>query len=60
MLDIYQDAQITVTGHSLGGALAVFCALDLEQIYGNINLYTFGCPRVGNTAFAKYQEKKIS
>ena len=43
-----------MTGHSLGGALAVLCALDLQDIYGNINLYTFGCPRVGNAAFAQY------
>lgn len=48
-----------MTGHSLGGALATFCALDLEEIYGSLNLYAFGCPRVGNDAFAKYQEKMI-
>lgn len=44
---------ITVCGHSLGGALATTCSLDLGNIFkDNISLssYTFGSPRVLNDA----------
>jgi len=46
---------VTVVGHSLGGALATLCATDLvmEENITSVRLYTFGCPRVGNEAFAK-------
>jgi predicted lipase len=45
-----------VTGHSLGGALAAVCALDLS-LSGLVDssvlkLYTFGEPRVGDKLFA--------
>ncbi|XP_035833269.1 lipase-like isoform X2 [Helianthus annuus] len=45
-----------VTGHSMGGAMAAFCGLDLALIYGskNIQFTTFGMPRIGNAAFASY------
>ena len=46
---IYKRAPIYVTGHSLGGALAVLAALDLDQMGNNIaGVYTYGQPRVGN------------
>lgn len=42
-----------VTGHSLGGALAVLCALDIASNTGFRSpiLYTYGAPRVGDYAF---------
>lgn len=42
-----------VTGHSLGGALAVLCAMDIACNTGFRSpvLYTYGAPRVGNPAF---------
>jgi hypothetical protein len=47
---------IRVVGHSLGGALANLCALDLAAFLGSTypvpQLMTFGCPRVGDQAFA--------
>ena len=45
---------VVVVGHSLGGALATLCAADLltERNLTAVRLYTFGCPRVGNYAFA--------
>lgn len=46
--------KLVVTGHSLGGALAVFAALELSKLTDHISLYTYGQPRVGNSDFAKY------
>merc|ERR1711920_396112 len=48
--------EVCVTGHSLGGALSVLMAIDLEMngIAENVTIYNFGCPRVGNHAFADF------
>lgn len=49
-----------VTGHSLGGALAVLCAADIYRAYSRVNyLYTYGTPRAGNTAFATYMHQAL-
>lgn len=47
---------IMVTGHSMGGAMASFCALDLMVNYGakDVQVVTFGQPRIGNKIFADY------
>jgi len=52
----YPDFPIMVTGHSLGGALAVHAALDLKMALGlsTMDVYTFGQPRVGNAEFQKF------
>lgn len=51
----YRTARLIVTGHSLGGALAILCTADLKNIFGTVDLtYTFGQPRVGNEAFANW------
>lgn len=47
---------IWVTGHSLGGAMAVLgaaaCGLELQEKFKpDINLYTYGQPRVGDKDF---------
>ncbi|UNK20807.1 lipase family protein [Paenibacillus sp. N3/727] len=44
-----------ITGHSLGGALATLCAIDVSAntTYISPNLFTYGSPRVGDPAFAK-------
>ncbi|CAN6289453.1 unnamed protein product [Urochloa humidicola] len=56
---LHGDSGIIVTGHSMGGAIASFCALDLAISFGsdNVHLMTFGQPRVGNAAFASYFAK---
>jgi len=63
---IHQYGQpLWITGHSLGGALAVLAAARLalvidQHIYKSINgLYTFGQPRVGNRAFVKALDDEI-
>ncbi|XP_024528305.1 lipase [Selaginella moellendorffii] len=52
-----------VTGHSMGGALASFCALDLIVNYkvstDDVEIVTFGQPRLGNTVFAKFFSKHL-
>ncbi|TKW02200.1 hypothetical protein SEVIR_8G230300v4 [Setaria viridis] len=52
----YGKLPINVVGHSMGGALASFCALDLSVKFGSqeVELMTFGQPRIGNPAFAAY------
>ncbi|XP_047313073.1 lipase-like [Impatiens glandulifera] len=58
---VYGNVSIIVTGHSLGGALASFCAMDLK-IRGeakNIQAITFGLPRIGNAKFASYYGRLI-
>jgi len=53
---LYPGAELYVTGHSLGGAVAILAAYVLQYDLGQaINgVYTFGAPRVGNAAFADY------
>ncbi|BDD60403.1 hypothetical protein MPDQ_000811 [Monascus purpureus] len=46
--------KIVITGHSLGGALATLAAVDLRNAGNEIDLYTYGSPRVGNKAFAEF------
>ncbi|HSM84293.1 MAG TPA: lipase family protein [Nodosilinea sp.] len=54
-MDKFEGQQVTVTGHSLGGALATIAALDLQYNLGakhnlTFEVHTFGAPRVGNRA----------
>ncbi|KAI9275492.1 hypothetical protein BDA99DRAFT_430680 [Phascolomyces articulosus] len=56
----FPDYKVAVTGHSLGGSMAVLCAVDLFNTdstrYGvdKLLLYTQGQPRVGDKPFAEY------
>jgi hypothetical protein len=43
--------QILIGGHSLGGAIATICGLDLKIMGYNVIVYTFASPRVGDNAF---------
>lgn len=57
----YPAYKLAITGHSLGGALAVLAATDLghhEKIVDEI--YTFGAPRVGNSAFVQHFQEKVT
>lgn len=60
-LDPHRQKDIWVTGHSLGGALAVLLvAMLIEDGVHVRGLYTFGAPRVGDRDFAEtFNEKFI-
>ena len=55
--------RVLVTGHSLGGAVAQLAACDIRRHCGvasdRVTVYTFGCPRVGNHAFAREYEAAV-
>eukprot|EP01018_Ginkgo_biloba_P010491 Gb_18798 [translate_table: standard] len=52
-----EQISITLSGHSLGAALALLCAYDIGHMVTDVfpaipvTVFTFGCPRVGNKSF---------
>lgn len=50
-VDEHKGKVCTITGHSLGAAMATICAARLQGIFKSLTLYTFGSPRVGNRRF---------
>jgi hypothetical protein len=56
-----KDRHVWVTGHSLGGALALLAAWRLQRNFVSIHeIVTFGAPMVGNDAAAKGFEQEFS
>jgi predicted lipase len=53
--------RVQITGHSLGAAMAILCAVDLQYNFPNkdIEVAVFGCPRVGNSAFRESYNKRV-
>lgn len=51
-----------VVGHSMGGALAHLCALDLRAAFDpqDLRVFTFGSPRVGNGVFADFFDEHVA
>ncbi|XP_052194499.1 phospholipase A(1) DAD1, chloroplastic [Diospyros lotus] len=63
LLQSYGDEplSLTITGHSLGAALATLTAYDIKTTFSRAPLVTvisFGCPRVGNGSFRRCLEKQ--
>jgi len=58
---VYQNCKpLFITGHSLGGALAILAALELQRNGLPIaQVYTFGQPRVGNGDFKRRYEASL-
>ncbi|XWS45810.1 hypothetical protein CRYUN_Cryun14cG0011400 [Craigia yunnanensis] len=62
VLEMYGDEplSLTITGHSLGAALATLAAHDINSNFGNapmVTVISFGGPRVGNQNFRCQLEK---
>lgn len=59
--EVYGDLKIIVTGHSMGGAMAALCALDLavNREAQDVQVITFGQPRIGNTVFISYYSENV-
>ncbi|KAK9742744.1 hypothetical protein RND81_03G194800 [Saponaria officinalis] len=63
ILNLYPDEELsfTITGHSLGAALATLAAHDIKTTFDRAPLVTvmsFGGPRVGNSSFRSTIEKQ--
>ena len=55
-------ASVVVTGHSLGGALATLCAVDLQYNFADkvsVEAYTYGAPAVGNDGFRTSYNRRV-
>lgn len=58
---------VCIIGHSLGGALATLCAVDIQYNFpgafsitdGKLSCITFGSPRVGNASFAASYDVRV-
>jgi hypothetical protein len=50
---------VRVTGHSLGGSIATIFALKLAMMGYNVELVTFGSPKVGNKYFSEITTKAL-
>ena len=62
VIESYGDEplSITITGHSLGAALAILSAYDITATLKNapmVTVVSFGAPRVGNEKFRSQLEK---
>ncbi|NLT58904.1 MAG: lipase family protein [Clostridiales bacterium] len=53
--------RVRISGHSLGAALALLCAVDLEYNFPDraYEVVVFGCPRVGNDAFRRSYNRRV-
>lgn len=56
---LFPDYQLTLVGHSLGGAVAALAGLDLLARGHAPQVTTFGEPRIGNIALAKYLDSRF-
>lgn len=62
VIEMYGDEPLsfTITGHSLGAALATLTAYDITTTYENapmVTVISFGGPRVGNRGFRAHLER---
>lgn len=56
----HPNYQVTLVGHSLGGAVAALAALDFQARGWNPQVTTFGEPRIGNKGLMRYIDQSFS
>lgn len=56
----YPSYQITLVGHSLGGAIAALASLDFQSRGWKPQVTTFGEPRIGNQGLMAHLDKVFS
>lgn len=65
LLEEHKKAKFVVTGHSLGGALAILFPTvlvlhkEMEIMDRLLGVYTFGQPRIGNRQLGRYMENHL-
>ena len=60
LLERYPGYELTLVGHSLGGALAVLASLDFMRRGWRPQVTTFGEPRIGNQGLVRYIDEVFS
>lgn len=55
----YPDYEVTLAGHSLGGAVAALAGLEMHLKGWNPTVTTFGEPMVGNQRFAEHLDEQF-
>lgn len=59
LVEEHPDYQVTLVGHSLGGAVGALAALEFQTRGWNPQVTTFGEPRIGNLALMKYIDDRF-
>jgi hypothetical protein len=59
-LAAYPDYQVTLVGHSLGGAIAALASLEFQARGWAPHVTTFGEPRIGNRALNSYIDNRFN
>lgn len=58
-LEEYPDYEVTLVGHSLGGAVAALAGLEMRLKGWDPAVTTFGEPMIGNAAFVKFLDDQF-
>ena len=59
-LALYPDYQVTLVGHSLGGAVAALASLEFKARGWDPQVTTFGEPRIGNQALISFLDAQFN
>lgn len=60
LLDEHPGVSTYVTGHSMGGTLAILAAYDFSVSFDiAVEMYNFGGPRVGNPSFVRNYNRHV-
>ena len=55
-----KEKKVWLTGHSLGGALAMVAAAELLDSLATSGIYTYGQPKTGNSAVRQFFRQKFA